>query len=83
MPHVLLKNKIYYTVSVPHKHMCTVNVPYSVPRQQICTVIWGRGVFWIFFLQGCKSNRKFYRNENRKWHILKGWKTLLTPISII
>jgi len=23
-------------------------------------------------LQGCKSNRNFYRSENRKWHILKG-----------
>ena len=29
-------------------------------------------------LQRCKSNRKFYWGENRKWHILQGWKTLLT-----
>jgi len=28
-------------------------------------------------LQGCKSNRNFYRDENWKWHILQGWKTLL------
>jgi len=29
-------------------------------------------------LQGCKSNQNFYRNENRKWPILQGWKPLLT-----
>jgi len=40
-----LKNKMNYTVSTPHKHICTVSMPHSVPRQQICTVIWGRGVF--------------------------------------
>ena len=39
------KNKNNYTVNAPHKHICTVIVPHSVPRQQICTVIWGRGVF--------------------------------------
>jgi len=22
----------------------------------------------IFFLQGCKSNRKFHKGENQKWH---------------
>ena len=40
-----------------------------------------RGVFRkINILRGCKSNRKFYRGENRKWHILQGWKALLTLI---
>jgi len=40
---------------------------------------WGGGYFGRnFFLRGCKSNRKFYWGENRKWHILQGWKTLLT-----
>jgi len=34
--------------------------------------------FILFFLQGCKSNRKFYKGENREWHILQRWKTLLT-----
>jgi len=29
-------------------------------------------------LQGCKSNQKFYRGENLKWHILQRWKTLST-----
>ena len=64
MPRVPLKNIKYYTASVPHKHVCIVSVQHSVPRQQICTVIWGRRVFRIFFLQGCKSNRKFYKGEN-------------------
>ena len=34
-----IKNKINYTVITPHKHICTVNMPHSIPRQQICTVI--------------------------------------------
>jgi len=34
-------------------------------------------------LQECKSNRNFYMGENRKWHILQGWKTLLTQKIII
>jgi len=29
-------------------------------------------------LQGCKSNRNFYRDENWKWHILHEWKTIST-----
>jgi len=54
-------------------------VPHNIPSQQIWTVIWGRGVFWKkTILQGCKSNWNFYRGENRKWHILRGWKALLT-----
>jgi len=53
-------------------------MPHSVPRQQICTVIWGTGVFpKKKKLQGCRSNRKFYRSENRKWPILHEWRTLL------
>ena len=41
-----------------------------------------RGVFRkIKILRGCKSNRKFYRGENRKWHILQGWKALLTLLN--
>ena len=62
-----IKNKNNYTVSTSHKHICTVNMPHSVPCQQICTIIWGRGVFRKKkVLRGCKSNRKFYRDENRK-----------------
>jgi len=44
-----IKNKNNYTVSMPHKHICTVNIPHSVTRQQICTVIWGRGFFRKLF----------------------------------
>jgi len=52
---------------------------HSVPRQQICIAIWGRGVFRKKKkLRGRNPNRKFYRGENQKWHILHGWKTLLT-----
>jgi len=62
-----IKNKNNYTVNTPHKHVCTVNMPHNVPRQQICTVIWGRGVFRkIKILRGRNPNRKFYRDENRK-----------------
>jgi len=43
MPRVHLKKN--YTVSTPHNHICTVSMPHNVPCQQICTVIWGRGVF--------------------------------------
>jgi len=66
MLHVPLK-KNNYTVSTPHKHICTINMPHSVPRQQICTIIWGRGVFRKKkkVLQGYKSNRKFYRAKTR------------------
>jgi len=53
----------------------------SAPHRRVWWVGWGRSVFRnIFFLQGCKSNRKFYNGENQKWHILQGWKTLLTLI---
>jgi len=45
MPCVPLKNKNNYTVNTPHKHICTVSMPHSVPRQQICTVVWG-GLFF-------------------------------------
>jgi len=38
----------------------------------------GGGYFEKIKLRGCKSNRNFYRDENRKWRILQGWKTLLT-----
>jgi len=74
MPCVPLKNKNNYAVSTPHKHICTVNMPHSVPRQQICTVIWGRGVFQKKkkVLRRCKSNQKFYRGENQKEPILQG-----------
>jgi len=41
MPRVPLKNKKYYTVSVPH----------TVTRQQICTVIWGGRFFGFFFVR--------------------------------
>jgi len=60
MPHVPLKNKNNYTVSKPHKHICTANMPHSVARQQICTVIRVKGIFQKKkkVLQGCKSNRK-------------------------
>jgi len=34
-----MKNKINYTVSMPHNQICTV----SSPRQQFCTVTWFRG----------------------------------------
>jgi len=45
---------------------------HSVPRQQICTVIWGTSVFRKKkVLQECKSNQKFYRAKNRKWSILQ------------
>ena len=27
-----LKNKNNYTVSTPHKHICTISMPHSVPR---------------------------------------------------
>ena len=63
-----IKNKNNYTVSTPHKHICTVSMPHSVPRQQICTIIWG-GVFSgrkKKVLQGCKSNLQFYKGENQK-----------------
>jgi len=32
-------------------------MPHSVPRQQICTVIWGRGVF--------RRKKKFYKDANQ------------------
>jgi len=38
----------------------------------------GGGIVDFFFLRGCKSNRNFYKGKNQKWHILQGWKTLLT-----
>jgi len=50
------------------------------PHKLIWWVGGRRGENQIFFLQGCKSNQIFYRGENQKWHILQGWKTLLTLI---
>jgi len=51
----------------------------SASHRRIWWIGWGRGVFRKkFFLQGCKSNQKFYRGENQKWRILQGWKALLT-----
>ena len=38
----------------------------------------GGGILEKKTLRGCKSNRKFYRGENEKLHILQRWKTLLT-----
>ena len=49
----------------------------STPHKRIWWVGWGRGYFGKK-LQGCKSNRKFYKDENQKWHILQRWKTILT-----
>ena len=34
-----IKNKITYSVSTPHKHICTISMLHSVPRQQICTIL--------------------------------------------
>jgi len=53
---------------VSDKHMCTVSVQHSVPRQQICTVIWGRG-FPDFFFTRVQIKPK----------ILQGLITLLNP----
>jgi len=38
-----MKNKINYTVNMPHNHICTVSMPLSSSRQQFCTVTWVRG----------------------------------------
>jgi len=46
MPRVPLKNKNNYTISMPH----------SVPRQQICTIIWRMSVF---------RKKKFYKDANQ------------------
>jgi len=51
MPRVPLK-KINYTVSMPR----------SVRRQQICTVIWGRGVLW---------KKKFYKDANQTENFIR------------
>jgi len=59
MPGVSLKNKINYTLSTLHKHICTVNMPHS-DRVSKYARSYGGGVFSgiIFFFTRSESKPK-------------------------